>query len=71
MGHDWIIDVLADLKRFANTNELHMLAAQLENTALVASSEIAATRDTASLMNRGDCADTRQLSGTIGASRRV
>ncbi len=40
MGHKWIIDVLADLKSFAQANDLVLLADQLEQTATVAAAEI-------------------------------
>ena len=40
MGHKWIIDVLADLKSFAQANDLALLADQLEQTANVALAEI-------------------------------
>ena len=41
MRSDWIIDVLADLRRFAEANDLPLLAEQLDDTALVATAEIA------------------------------
>ena len=41
MGHDWIIDVLTDLKTFAKANDLKALADQLDDTQLVAKAEIA------------------------------
>lgn len=41
MGHKWIIDVLADLKSFAQENDLVRLAADLERTTNVAAAEIA------------------------------
>jgi len=41
MQNDWIIDVLADLNRFARSNDMSALAAQLEETAVVASVELA------------------------------
>lgn len=41
MKNDWIIDVLADLNSFAKSNGLPELATQLEQTALVASVELA------------------------------
>ena len=45
MGHDmrkdWIVDVLADLKAFAEHNGLEATAAGLEDAALVAVAEIA------------------------------
>lgn len=43
MANDWIIDVLADLRTFAQKNGLRSLAAQLDETALVAAAEIAST----------------------------
>ena len=42
MNRDWIIDVLADLKAFAETNGMDATAAGLEDAALVALAEIAA-----------------------------
>lgn len=41
MGRDWIIDVLADLRTFAQENDLPLLAAQLDEAGLVAEVEIA------------------------------
>jgi len=41
MQNDWIIDVLTDLSAFAKCNGLPALAEQLEETALVASVELA------------------------------
>lgn len=40
MGHNWILDVLADLKAFAQQNELPILAEQLADASLVAAAEI-------------------------------
>lgn len=41
MKNDWIIDVLADLNSFAKSNGLPKLAKQLEETAILASVELA------------------------------
>jgi len=41
MRNDWIIDVLADLNSFAKSNGLPVLAKQLEDTAILASVELA------------------------------
>lgn len=41
MANDWLIDVLADLKAFAQKNEFAALAAQLDRTVTVATSELA------------------------------
>lgn len=40
MGHDWIIDVLTDLRTFAVANDLKALAAKLDDTQLVALDEL-------------------------------
>jgi hypothetical protein len=40
MKHNWILDVLTDLKTFAAQNELPALAEQLGDTQLVASVEL-------------------------------
>ena len=42
MRSDWILDVLNDLKTFARANEMPILAEQLDDTAIVALTEIAA-----------------------------
>jgi len=40
MGHDWILDVLTDLKTFARANGMPSLAAQLDDASFVAQAEI-------------------------------
>ena len=40
MQYQWIIDVLTDLKAFANSNGLVALAEQLDDTSIVAAAEI-------------------------------
>jgi hypothetical protein len=42
MQNDWILDVLRDLKGFADLNGLELLSQQLERTQQVALAEIAA-----------------------------
>lgn len=71
MGHKWIIDVLADLKSFAQQNDLSLLAVQLEETALVASAEISSLPEGTPDMARGDRAETRSIFASTGASRRA
>lgn len=71
MGHEWIIDVLADLKSFAKQNDLPLLAVQLEDTALVASAEIATVVGNTSPITRGDSAGTRKILTSSGAGRRA
>jgi len=41
MKNDWIIDVLMDLKKFSAKNELTYLAEHLDDTIMVASTELA------------------------------
>lgn len=41
MNYTWILDVLTDLRSFAQTNGLPALAEQLADTSLVAAAEIA------------------------------
>ena len=40
MEHDWILDVLADLRNYAKRNDLPALAEHLHDTALLAAVEI-------------------------------
>lgn len=68
MTQDWILDVLFDLKTFARDNGMAALAEQLDDTAIVAMSEIAATKDRQNAHRRdGDAAIGTYLGGT-GAS---
>ncbi len=41
MAHDWILDVLADLKTYARKNGLSALAEELDDATLIAAAEIA------------------------------
>ena len=41
MPHDWIIEVLDDLRAYAKENRLDALAREIEETRLVAQTEIA------------------------------
>ena len=40
MQNEWILDVLTDLKTFAQKNDLTALAEQLDDTTLVAATEL-------------------------------
>ena len=71
MGNEWIIDVLSDLRSFAQQNDLPLLAAQLETTSLVAAAEIDELSKGASLGTRGDTAGTQSIFGQAGTSRRA
>ena len=45
MKHDWILDVLTDLRTFSRENDLLTLEAQLEDTQMVAAIEIASVNE--------------------------
>jgi len=71
MGQKWIIDVIADLRAFADHNGLPLLAHQLEVTSCVAQAEIASmlegTPIAANVNEREPAAplsDTRTSNGT-------
>lgn len=42
MQHDWILDVLSDLRTFADNHEMGRLAEHLDDAILMAASEIKA-----------------------------
>ena len=44
MGHDWVFDVLADLKSYAGANGLPGLAAKADEALAVVKAEMAAQR---------------------------
>ena len=44
MGHDWVIAVLTDLRRFAQMNDLPRLTEQMDQALAVAEAEIAPRR---------------------------
>lgn len=52
MQNEWILDVLADLKTFAQKNGLGVLAEQLDDTRLVAATELASTGEGTGLHDR-------------------
>lgn len=43
MANDWILDVLADLKTYAKKNGLPALADQLDETMLIAATEVSSS----------------------------
>lgn len=54
MQNDWILDVLADLKAFAVANDLGALSEQLDDTLLIAASEIASRSNEAHARSDGE-----------------
>ncbi len=67
MADDWIIDVLADLKTYAKKNGLSVLAKQLDETALIAASEIASVQEGAPELANWELGDTGRYYRTIAA----
>ena len=59
MQSDWILDVLADLRRFAEANDLPLLAEQLDDTALIATAEFASRNEGSA--KRGHVSDAREI----------
>ena len=68
MRSDWILDVLADLRSFAEANDLPLLAEQLDDTALTATAEIASKDErSASSAYVGDVRQSRVPVVRLGA----
>ncbi len=61
MSNSWILDVLADLKSFAIRNEMPALAEQLDDTTLVAATEIASKEGGARRALKSDVAGTGSI----------
>ncbi len=67
MRSDWILDVLADLRSFALSNNLPALAEQLDDTAIVALTEIAALKEGTNGQTHGDRNPIGTDTGVVGA----
>jgi len=61
MGHQWIIDVIVDLKTFAQRNELPLLAEELARTAQVAEAEIDPNSEGVPLEARSEQTEPRHV----------
>lgn len=61
MANDWIIDVIADLKTYAETNGLSELADQLGDATLIAATEIASEKDRAPEMANWEVGNTKPM----------
>lgn len=66
MGHDWILDVLTDLKTFARANGMPSLATQLDDASFVAQVEIASLAEGNGIGLLGKRAATGQADRTVG-----
>lgn len=62
MTNDWIIDVLADLKKFSASNQLGRLAEQIDDTIMIASNELAMQKSATKLVGNVD--ETRGHAGS-------
>ncbi len=67
MKNDWILDVLSDLKNFAQSNGHALLAEQLAQARLVAAVEMASADTGGTLAIHGDEAAVRVDTGRAGA----
>lgn len=69
MRSDWILDVLADLKAFAQSNGLPNLAEHLDDASLCALAEIANQSETVNGQANGKTKQSRENSNSIGSLR--
>jgi len=67
MANDWIIDVLADLKKYAAKNGLSALASQLDDATLIAATEIASIEAGGQELAIGDFGNSGRIYRTIAA----
>ena len=70
MKHEWILDVLADLKNFARANDLPALADHLSDAADLAVVEISSVEEKAR-RSHGDEFAAGSYPGEAGDSRRA
>jgi hypothetical protein len=66
MAHDWILDVLTDLRTFARANGMPSLAAQLDDAALVAQAELASLAEGKRLGHVGKSDPSRRADRATG-----
>lgn len=63
MKYDWILDVLVDLRTFAQANGLDALAQELEQTRMVATVEIEASGEMTGAWPHGEDRTTGSFAG--------
>jgi hypothetical protein len=68
MKSEWILDVLADLRIFAMSNQLPLLAEHLDDTALIAMAEIANLEERSGRRTYENAGQTRSHPRRNGAS---
>ena len=68
MRSEWILDVLSDLKNYASSSDLPLLAEHLDDAALIALTEIASQEERLQGQKNGAENSTGIYPGGIGAS---
>ncbi|MGB0797903.1 MAG: hypothetical protein ACPGRD_01110 [Planktomarina sp.] len=69
MTKNWILDVMADLRTFAQSNDLPLLASQLDDAVIVAMTELASLEGCHTSLNGwDDGTKSRAIDGTFGGS---
>lgn len=71
MQHEWMLDVLADLRSYALSNGLAAVAEQLEDTRIVAMTEVASRRESGEFGVDVVTDTSGKFTPPIGASRRA
>lgn len=71
MKHEWMIDVLTDLRRYAQRNDLPLLAGHLEEAVHLARVEGEVMLSEAPRVVQGEQAGTRSVSWTAGGGQRA
>lgn len=66
MGRNWIIDVIADLQNFAQSNELPLLANELAKAKTVATVEIGTSGEGTGTAVWGEDADVERVFSQTG-----
>lgn len=70
MGNMWIIDVLSDLRTFAEENGMPVLAAELQLTSAVAAIELETTTGTVSAIPKGNGRQLGDIAWSVGTDDR-
>jgi len=64
MQHDWMIDVLSDLRTFAKNHEMKQLADQLDDTILTAAKEMKLAQDLQGALGANEQKDSHLFRAT-------
>ena len=71
MKHDWVLDVLSDLQRFAAQNRMGNLAGQLAITRMIASVDLASQTEGVQVNAHGEHSPAGYDSGEDGGVTRA